>query len=95
MQLKTKAAREAKEGDMLFKHRVRLSRKVEYTQSDEVVIITTAKEISDNEYQEIWDSIDEEDLPTDHLSWDESDHLEEVLDSVWFVERCKYTMDMF
>lgn len=91
----TKAARESNEGDQLYSHTVRVSRKVSYTQSDDIKIVTTSKNITQSEWEEIWDQIDVDDLEIEHFTYREDGHEEEIIETKAFVERCKHTLDMF
>lgn len=97
MAIKTKAARQAVEGETLYQHTVHMRRQVEFAQSGEIEIITTSETISDNEFSEIWDQIDADDLPEEDFTWDERNHEEEIINSKQISPetRCRYTMEMF
>jgi hypothetical protein len=94
--IELKDAKDAKIGDTLYRHRVSLEQKMSYTESGEVEIVTRKECLGDDEWEEVWETVDNREcLDRDEWSVSTSDHQEEVLKSTPFTNRCPHTVDMF
>lgn len=92
-----KETRNASEGEQLFRLTVKLSRNVEYKQAGEVTVIAKSAQLTDTQWEEVWDSLLIDDLHDDGDHFYEEGHKEEIVSTDTFSVppvRCRQTFEM-